>query len=358
MSQHQQQPPNDLTESVLRTVQVLALLLIFICIGWLMVVGRSVLVPFVGALTLWFLVSRLALQLQRIPKIGARMPRWLSLALSTFILLRTTVAIVVWSADSLDDMVERLPMYQANLDRLLFDLSMLIGFDDPPTLDSILDRIDVEEIGTYAAMSLGGSLASFSMVLLFLVFIFVDQTNFSQKLSVMFGQTERRKRLEHTLDTINHKIGSYLSIKALTGLISAVLAYIVMYFVDLDFAPVWAVFIFLLHLVPSVGTALGIAIPVLVSALQFGFSFQPLIILAGVGGVKFIVGNFIEPAMMGHSMNLSPTVIILSMVVFGSMWGIVGMILSVPMLVIVVTTLGAFKSTRSIATWLTEDGHI
>jgi len=92
--------------------------------------------------------------------------------------------------------------------------------------------------------------------------------------------------------------------------------------------------------------------------LQFE-TFGPfLVVLLGVGAVQVMVGNFLEPKLMGNTLNLSPFVVMLSLTLWGSIWGIAGMFLSVPITVILLIIFAHFEKTRPIAVLLSGDGNL
>ncbi len=98
--------------------------------------------------------------------------------------------------------------------------------------------------------------------------------------------------------------------------------------------------------------------PAIFSLLQFGEYTPFLIILIGLGIIEWIIGNVIEPKLMGNSLNLSPLVTILALIVWGQIWGITGMLLSTPITVIMVIVFSQFDNTRNVAILLSQDGDV
>ena len=92
--------------------------------------------------------------------------------------------------------------------------------------------------------------------------------------------------------------------------------------------------------------------------LQFADINTALLVLAAVGAVQVIVGNIIEPKIMGNSLNVSSLVVLLALSFWGAIWGITGMVLSVPITVILVILFGQFPSTRNIAIFLSDKGKL
>ena len=103
---------------------------------------------------------------------------------------------------------------------------------------------------------------------------------------------------------------------------------------------------------------MGVAFPAILALVQFD-TFTPFVILvATLGAVQFVVGNVVEPRLMGSSLNLSPLVVILSLSLWGQLWGVVGMFLSVPLTVITMIILSNFSATQPFAVALSQDGQI
>jgi predicted PurR-regulated permease PerM len=103
---------------------------------------------------------------------------------------------------------------------------------------------------------------------------------------------------------------------------------------------------------------LATLLPTLVAVLQSGELALGLWVLGLVGIVQVLIGNFLEPKIMGNSLNISPLVVLMSLVAWGAIWGILGMVLSVPLMVMGIIIMSKFDSTRPIAILLSENGKV
>ncbi|HOO93907.1 MAG TPA: AI-2E family transporter, partial [Opitutales bacterium] len=139
-----------------------------------------------------------------------------------------------------------------------------------------------------------------------------------------------------------------------TGLIS----YVIMTWVGLEFASFWALLIFLLNYIPSVGSILATLFPSLLALMQFNFTAPFFIVAIGIMALQFLIGNIIEPRLTGDSLNLSPLVILFSLTFWGAMWGIPGAFLCVPITVVILIVLSNFETTQPIAIMLSKDGKV
>ena len=157
---------------------------------------------------------------------------------------------------------------------------------------------------------------------------------------------------------INHSVSEYIRLKTLVSLLTGGIGLVFLLIMRVEAAFFWAFLIFVLNYIPTIGSLVATAFPAFFSLLQFGELTPFLIILVGLGAVQLLVGNVVEPRIMGKSLNLSPLVTILALVVWGVIWGIVGMLLSVPITVIMVIIFSHFEGTRKAAILLSETGEI
>jgi AI-2 transport protein TqsA len=204
--------------------------------------------------------------------------------------------------------------------------------------------------------SLSSILSNAFMIILYVIFILLEESSVKQRLKNMYSD---KKQLDSALDLIgdiNKSISSYISLKTLVSILTATLSYVGLRLLHVDFPVLWAIVIFVLNYIPTIGSLVATLFPALLAWLQFNDPYQALYVLIAIGAIQIVVGNFLEPKIMGNSLNISPLVVILSLSVFGSLWGITGMILCVPFTVILIIIFSHFDSTRGIAVLLSDTG--
>ena len=113
-----------------------------------------------------------------------------------------------------------------------------------------------------------------------------------------------------------------------------------------------------MNYIPYLGGWIGVGLPTLVAIAQFGAFWPVAAFVLSMSAIQVLLGNFIEPWLMGNSLNLSPFVILVSLVAWAALWGIAGAILSVPIMAVLVILFSEFESTRPIAILLSRDGRI
>ncbi|HDL18350.1 MAG TPA: AI-2E family transporter [Bacteroidetes bacterium] len=137
--------------------------------------------------------------------------------------------------------------------------------------------------------------------------------------------------------------------KTLISLATGLIATIILIVFGVDFAVVWGMLTFLLNYIPNIGSIIATAPPILVAFLQFDSFLRPLWITVLLLLVQMAMGNIIEPKFMGKSLDLSPLVVILFLIFWGFLWGIVGMILAVPIAATIKIVTANFPALRPVS---------
>jgi AI-2 transport protein TqsA len=341
------------------TLQRAALWAIVIAAGmFLLVAGRALLLPFVLAIVLWYTVDALADAIER-PRAGRfKVPRPLAL-LAAFLIMAGLVWVVGRTIGrNVSAVAAAAPAYEGRLQKLLDQGASIVGLEHAPTIGQLFDRISLADTVGGVASATASLVSVTGIVLIYACFLFVEQVNFRRKLTIMLARSDQRAWLYSVLEQIDRDIRIYLRIKTALAVVTSCLAYAVMAWVGVDFAGFWAVMVFFFYYIPTVGSILAIMAPALLTLVQFDHLTPFLIVLFVIGTIQIVTANVIEPAIMGRSLNLSPLVVIASLMVWGSIWGVVGMFLCVPIMVVTLIVLAHFDATRPVAVLLSADGKI
>ena len=324
--------------------------------GWVLYIGRSVLVPIAFAIITCYVIYGLAEILRRLPHIGRRLRAgvryWSAAAL---ILISVYLSAKLLLADT-DRMVAIGPKYEATLLALLTKFSALLHIETEPTWTAfrreLLGTVNIQAILTSLIGSISSIMATTIVVMLYTMFFMVEHGRFRRKLlTLVSGKTD----LEALIDTINQRIGTYLALKALLGVALGILSWVCMHWIGLEFAALLAVFIVLLNFIPYAGSLISVVAPSLLAALQFGQWSEPTMLLIALSTLNFVIGNILDPWLMAGSLNLSPAVILMSLATWGAIWGVAGAFLAVPGTVALTILFAAFDSTRPLALLLTRE---
>jgi AI-2 transport protein TqsA len=346
----------------------------FITIIGLVVIGivlkelSHIFVPLVIAIFLYFVFSPLNNWLSN-KKIPMFIITLLDLAI-TFGLLYGVGRIVV---DSFSQFSEGLPIYSEKLSYMVRSVSNSWGLTDPFftefSFDQMLAKLNVQNLAGGIFSSTISLLGNVLFVLFFFVFVLSgnetiyesikrryvfkkvspelnkikkslqhqERTIDEQKLLDDF-QHERHVRelqLETTFKKITEQIQRYLIAKVGVNLAAGIITTIVLLFIGVDYPIVWGLFVFLFNFIPTIGSALALVFPVLFTLVQFDSFGTMILVLALIAGIQTLAFNVAEPMILGKRLNLNPLLILLSVLVWGYIWGIVGMLLSVPLTAII-----------------------
>jgi AI-2 transport protein TqsA len=150
------------------------------------------------------------------------------------------------------------------------------------------------------------------------------------------------------------KVRGFFLALSISGLLSGVASALFGWAIGIDHVLVWAALALLLNYIPIVGPVVAIFPPTLWALVQFDTIGRPLAVLAGFGVIQFVTGNYIAPKFEGRYTDLSPLVVLLSIVLWGWIWGPIGAVLAVPITIGVVLASRHLESTRWIAVLLSE----
>ncbi len=325
---------------------------------YVLAVGKSLLVPFAVAIMIWYIINALSRTYGRWLLRGGRSTNWLTLSLALITIIVFAGAIVDMVQSNVAQVSQAVPAYKANLEKMLGKFMTWTGLQQLPSIGQFTEQIKFGPAISQLVSALTGFLGNTGLILIYVGFLLVEQKTFSRKLDYLFADPQNRASTEELLSHIQSDIQTYISIKTLTSLVTGLLSYGILLAVGVDFAAFWAFTIFLLNYIPTIGSIIATVFPALLTLIQFDNAYPFLVVALGLTGVQFLVGNVVEPRLMGNSLNLSPLVVLLSLVLWGSVWGIAGMFLSVPITVISMIVLANFDSTRPIAILLSKDGRV
>lgn len=320
--------------------------------------GRDLLIPIAVAIVIWYLLNALARFFNRIPVVGEHLPLWLRLIGAVVIVVIAIALVAELISDNISQVAAAAPFYQANFEKLVLSASQFAGFQEPPDIAKIVDEIDIRALISGLASTVAGFAGSLGIVLVYVLFLLIEQGSFEKKINALFPDPKKRQDVRDLLRRMQTQIQSYVAIKTLASVATGAISYGILLIVGVDFAAFWGFVIFLLNYIPTIGSLLGILLPTLLAVVQFATIGPVLAVLIGGGATQFLIGNVVEPRLMGTSLNISPLVVLISLAVWGSIWGLAGMFLSVPLTMIAMIVFSYFTPTRPIAIMLSGNGEI
>ncbi len=195
---------------------------------------------------------------------------------------------------------------------------------------------------------IAGLFTNFILILIYVIFLLTEFGSIKKRVQKAFN-SDRAIKVNETLNDILSDVRKYIVGKTLINLAHAMTVLIVFWIFGLDFALIWGLLTFILAYIPNIGSLIATVLPFLTALMQYDNIFTPLILLAIMAVSGSMYGNIVEPKILGDKLNLSPILLLFSLIFWGYLWGIVGMILSVPVMSMIKIVLSKFESTRPIS---------
>jgi predicted PurR-regulated permease PerM len=255
------------------------------------------------------------------------------------VLVLVSGAILVFSwllYSSAQSFTESLPRYQARLEGIVAGVSDWLGASFPWIAARLsqwqwAEAVEFSSVAGVLATTAGSFLVFFSdafLVLLFLVFLLSGSEAFPEKLERALA-SRHAARVGAVRRNIEAEIRKYLLTKTFFNLVHGALVTLLLAAFGVDFAVLWGFLAFLAHYIPNVGAVISVGLPAVFFFLQFSPGKALLVALLNMA-LQFVMGNAVEPRVMGTSLNLSPLLVLLSLIFWGWLWGAWGMVLAVP----------------------------
>jgi AI-2 transport protein TqsA len=343
----------------IRHDQLQTWLLAIIASGVVLVVlifGRSFLVPLAIAVLIFSLLTAAIDGMTRVQVLGLRPPYWVANGISIAIVAAFVLMIVGIIAGQVDAVMGLAPRYAERAQQIITDLVSWLGDDVTAGLVNAMGEIDIASQVRWVAGSAGYVLTTVFLIMIYIGFLMAERAHSTQKFDRLFPDDHRAQAVRSVLEAIGHSIRRYVLIKTIVSTLTGLLTYGLLSLLGLDFAETWGLLAFFLNFIPNIGSIVAAALPILAGMVQFEDWTPVVIIFFGLGGLQFVIGNILEPLLMGRTLNLSSFVIILSLTFWGAIWGIVGMFLAVPIMVMIMIVCSHVPPLRPLAILLSSDG--
>ena len=331
-----------------------------ISVIWLLIQGQSLIVPFVMGVLIWFIFRRLKAGLDRIPFIKNHFPSWSKGLLSFLMVLILIVIVFEILSVNIQNLTLSYTKYEHNVTLIVEKINEIFNTDIELSsfIAEKLESFNFGQLLGSVLSSLSDIMSNIFMIILYSFFVLLEESSFKPKIKAFSASPEQFEKKQRIMEKIEISISNYFGLKSFVSLITGVLSYIVLLIIGVDAPAFWAFLIFILNFIPTIGSLIGTMFPAIFSLLQFG-EFTPFIlVLVLVGTIQLIVGNILEPKLMGSTMNISPLVTIVALSLWGFIWGITGMVLSVPITVVIIIICSHFEKTKPIAILLSEKGEV
>jgi len=302
-----------------------------------LVYTRVVMIPFVLAIFITTVVSPVAdfqVVRWRIPKWIA-IPLTLLLVLAVLALLGVVLIMIVEMAvhatkeysERVIEIVERI-VAQLNAHHIQVDQNRISA-----ELESRLPQVITQTAGTVSEL-----LSSGVLIMIFVVLLLMGR-NSQRHPTGIYAEIE---------DTIRR----YLTTKTVISAVAGLLVGLSLWMLEVRMAPLFGLLTFLLNFIPNIGSIIGTLLPIPVALTQFDNPWTILAVVAVPGAIQFSIGYLVEPRLIGRGLELHPVTVLLALAFWGLLWGIVGMVLAVPIVAMLKIVLCRFETTRGLGNLL------
>lgn len=310
---------------------VSGLIVIFI-LGAILRLARPVLFPFFVALFLAFIVSPGLdfLTKLKVPRAAAI----ILIVLITFLILYLLGSLFYTSGKGFAGEISKYEKKFQDLTQYLRETFHITSLEWDPL--GWLTDLDTNRIANFLLASIGpffSFLANLLLVFLFLIFILAGHGNLKAKIQVAYTR-EQARQIRDIVDHITGQVQRYLVIKTAVNLVAGLLTTAFLMVLGLDFAVIFGLLAFIMSYIPHLGAIFASALPALIAFVQFDSAALAGLVL----GVLYLVHQalgLLEVKVQGEGLGLSPLLVFFSLIFWGWLWGIPGMILAVPILAII-----------------------
>ena len=327
--------------------RILFVLAGLVIVVWGIYAAQSVLLPFLVAIFLAVIGASPVMWLEK-----KRVPPVVAVLLVVAGMVGVLLVMAALVGTSVTAFSDALPLYQKRIGEMMaLSLTWLSGMG----ID-ISDKLLLKHVDPGAAMrliagmlsGLGSALANTFLILITVIFILLEASGFPRKLRTAF---EDPHATFTPFSRFADSLRRYLAIKTWISLATGTIIAVWLALLGVDFPLLWGLLAFLLNYVPNLGSIIAAAPAVLLALIQIGPG-TALLVAVGFVVVNAVLGNAVEPKLMGRGLGLSTLVVFLSLIVWGSLLGPVGMILSVPITMTLKIALENSEETRWIAVML------
>jgi AI-2 transport protein TqsA len=310
--------------------------------------ASPIIIPFLLAIFISSLCAPLLFWLQRF-----KIPNGLAVGIIFLGLLVIALLLMTFAGRSLNTLSRQLPAYQERMAGIISHSIAWLnthGADIDPKNFLLADYFSPRVIMNMVAYGLSILRALFTnmfLVLLTVLFILLETSGFAQKLAAAFPDP----KIQEHFKAMSANVNRYMGLKALISLATGISIWILLAIIGVEFAGTWGLLAFFLNFIPAIGSIIAAMPAILWALVQLGFSAALLTLLAFLA-VNIIIGNFVDPRLIGRKLGLSPLIVIISLIFWGWVLGPIGMLLSVPLTMIVKIALATDEQTRWFAVLL------
>ena len=338
-------------------IQTSALVIIaFAVVLFLLVQARFMLISLAIAIILFSLTSDVINFVAR-AKIGRfGIPNWLASVVTVILIAAGMLTLSSILLSQINTVLITTLVYAERAPSAIASLFSWLGPDSEQAILNATNAIEVSGYLRSAASQAGNLMQGTVLVILFVTFLFAERIWFRSKLNNFIGDEANAKRVAKIFASIIHRVNYYILVKTIISAVTGVMTFILATAFNLDLAVAIGVITFVLNFIPNIGSIVATILIAIMAHVQLADVATTAIIFGVAGIIQFVNGNIIDPSLMGRALRLSSFGIIISLAFWGAVWGIPGMFLSVPIMVMLMVVCSHVPALRPVAILLSREG--
>ena len=321
---------------------------------------ESIFKPLVIAFLIWFIIHQIKLSIGKIKIKGKALPHFIASTLAFLLIFLVLYLVVELLIINIEGIVASMPEYLSNFHTSFSKASAFINNPNyAEYLQKGIAKLNLAGMAASVVSSLSGIVGNSAVVLVYVIFLVMEDAAYRIKLDNLFPEKGRKyKKFTNNLRSISASIRYYIWSMTAISLATGAVSYVILLILHIEYAFLWSFLIFILNFIPYIGPLISSLFPAIFAVITTGHFIQFVYVFAAMEGIQIIIGSFIQPIVMGKGTNLSPITVMVALAFWGMLWGIVGMILAVPVTSVVVIICSQIPSARYLSILLSEKGEI
>lgn len=304
-----------------------------------LVYTKSLMIPLVISILLYTILAQITLYMKN----KFSFPSWLALTISILLGIALFAGVILFTVNSVGTFLKGAEVYRQNLIDTINDIVVRLQ-QHGITLDQKFIETYLRELPLFNWLrNFGGKVFNIvsdaTLVILFMTFF-------------LFGSKKTPPITNPAIKEMLANVSVYLSVKLTASVATGLVAAAILFGFQVKLAALFAMFMFLLNFIPSVGSIIAVLLPAPVLFLQYGLGPQFFLVIGLLAATEFTIGNLIEPRFLGEGMDLHPAAVVACLIFWTLVWGVPGAFLSVPITASIKIVLSKIKHTRPVAEFL------
>ena len=262
----------------------------------------------------------------------------------------------VVAVSSVQSLIAAMPRYEARWNSSLLPGIQHLLDSAPASIQDQLKNLqwnNIVQVSSIFGLLYAGAggfvsmLSGLGLILLFMLFILEGNGLFERKIRAAYPN--RQEEIIGVIKRIDQKTERYFITVTIMNVVSGGLSIAILSAFGVDLAIMWGLITFLVNFVPTLGSIISISLPIIFAFLQFDTIQTPIAMALVLIAVQFVWGSILVPRIMGSSLDMSPLLVMISLIFWGWVWGAWGMVLSVPITSMIKIALESIPTTKPLA---------